>query len=87
MINKPSPIIAIIVSNKMKFCKDFLGFHQLNPKMFKCASDLNHLRCTKKDTPIIITHHSMETIQERHEWRELLEFIQYRFTNIRFIDY
>ena len=74
------PIIAVIVSDTPRHCKDFLYFNHLNPDLFKIATRIDHLSGLDKNMPIIITYHK----------RPLLEIgrcIESRFKSVRYMDY
>lgn len=74
--------IAIIVSNNDYHCRSFLHFHELNPKLFKCVTDIDaaKLHGIKKDTPVIIIN------SKRNLRPDFLEFVHHRFTSVRYIE-
>jgi hypothetical protein len=74
------PIIAIIVSDKRDYCKDFLKFHKLNPNLFKIATEIEDLRGIDINMPIIITYCKRPLF-------EIGDFIKDRFKSVRFMDY
>lgn len=82
-VNAKAPCIAIIVSDNIRRCRDFLYHYHLNPNCFKMANSIEALRGIDKNTPIIITH--CNNIHDKYF--EMRDFIVDRFTNVRYIDY
>jgi len=75
------PTIAIIVSDKIQCCRDFLGFNQLNPQCFKMADDIHKMHGLDKNMPVIITVNS-----GNDRFREIEQFVLHRFTNVRYMN-
>lgn len=73
-------IIAVIMSDKMKRCHDFLYFHRLNPKKFICAIDAYQLCGLPKNLPIIVTHHGR--LDEN-----MYDMFDNYFVSVRYMDY
>jgi hypothetical protein len=75
------PIIAVIVSNRLRNCHDFLRVHGLSPRLFLVANDFSKLQGLNVNTPIIGTHGYYEL-----PWDVRNDIVD-RFNSFRYIDY
>jgi len=75
-----TPIIAVIVSNRMNYINDFLLHYRLDPNLFGKATDSRKLSGVPLDVPII------ETYRDASLGAGMDDALR-RFKSVRFIDY